>query len=310
MSKQNEIQSLLAAAEFAHLRLECRMSEGIDIDMATLLRLRRRMRNAARQVLQDRPGVFRALFEPPLPADPLALKRYQKGAPAFVLTPATTRSDYYAKGDMLQLEVMLFGDVSAKVMPLIEVFSTLGAAGLRLDSGRFELERVMSSDAAGIFSEIWNGTSTQNCQDISLLDLGWWLGGQTQVCSQFELTFNTPARLLTGGKPMFAPDFKQLYPFVLRRVTSMLYTHCGVELDPFLFEVPDLTCTANKLYWYDWRELRTTAGASNPLGGVRGSLHMRGNATGAILPLLQLGSIMNLGKNAAFGAGSYHCVWN
>ena len=309
MLKQNDIRTLLAQAEFAHLRLECRMGESIDIDMQTLLRLRRRMRTAARQVLQHRPALFSQLFEPQLPADPLALKRYQKGAPAFVLSPMATRSGHYTRGEILQLEVVLFGDVHAKTLPLIEVFSTLGRAGLRLDSGRFELERVTSSDAGGVFSEVWNNHGVQNCQNIPLLDLGWWLEGQPQACSQFELTFSTPARLLPGGRPMFTPNFNQLYPFVLRRVTSMLYIHCGVELDPPpILEVPDLMCVANKLYWHDWRELRGAAGASNPLGGVCGRLHMRGDASGAILPVLQLGSIMNLGKNAAFGAGCYQFV--
>ncbi|MDY0212083.1 MAG: CRISPR system precrRNA processing endoribonuclease RAMP protein Cas6 [Desulfuromonadaceae bacterium] len=305
MQKQQDIHLLLTQAEFAQLRFECRMGESTDIDMATLLRLRRRLRDAARKALQDRPNIFRKLFEPSLPADPLALKRYQKGAPGFVLSPTATRSGHYVKGEILQLEVILFGDVHVKVLPLIEAFSTLGSAGLRLDSGRFELERVTSSDAAGVFSEVWSKHGAQNCQNVPLLDLGWWLEGQARVCGQFELVFNTPARLLTGGKPMFAPNFKRLYPFVLRRVTSMLYMHCGVELDPLLFEMPDLTCTANKLYWHDWRELRGDVGASNPLGGVCGSLHMCGDITGVILSLLQLGSIMNLGKNAAFGAGSY-----
>ncbi|MDD2558553.1 MAG: CRISPR system precrRNA processing endoribonuclease RAMP protein Cas6 [Desulfuromonadaceae bacterium] len=305
MLKYNDIRSLLTQAEFAHLRFECRMDESIDIDMSTLLRLRRRMRTAARHVLQGRPSIFRKMFEPSLPADPLALKRYQKGAPAFVLCPAVTRSGRYAKGELLQLEVMLFGDVHAQMLPLIEVFLSLGAAGLRLDSGRFVLERVTSSDASGVFLEVWNTQVVQHSPNIPLLDLGWWLGGQAQSCCQFELEFNTPARLLTRGKPMFTPEFKHLYPFMLRRVTSMLYIHCGVELDPLMFEMPDLVCVENKLYWHDWRELRGDSGATNPLGGVRGSLHMRGDVAGAILPLLQLGSVMNLGKNAAFGAGSY-----
>lgn len=304
--KQNDIESLTARAEFAHLRLECRMGESIDVDTPTLLRLRRRMRSAARQVLQDRPAIFRKLFEPSLPTDPLALKRYQKGAPAFVLSTAATRIGKYARGDMLQLEVMLFGDVHVKALPLLKVFFMLGTAGLRLDSGRFVLERVTSSDASGVFLEVWNQYDAQNCRDIPLLDLGWWLGGQAQVCSQFELAFSTPARLLIGNKPMFAPDFNKLYPFVLRRVTSMLYTHCGVEVNPLLFKAPDLVCAANELHWYDWRELRGDTGAANPLGGVCGSIRMCGDLTGAFLQLLQLGSVMNLGKNAAFGAGSYH----
>ena len=308
-TQQNPLIQHLSQAEFAHLHFECRMAEMVEIDIATIVRLRRRLRAAAQEVLRDRAGILKSLFEPPLPNDPVALKRYQKGAPAFVIVPSSIRHGHYKGGDLFSFEVRLFGNIAMQASGLIESFAALGKAGLRLDAGKFALERVCASDAGGSATEVWHASGWAQFSNIPRLDLGWWLEGQPQSCHSLEMGFSTPARLLTRGSPMFNPDLEQLFPFVLRRITAMLYIHCGIELDPVELEfVPDIKewrCVNNKLYWYDWRQLRSEEGRAKPLGGVCGTLQIEGDIACPPLSVIQLGSLLNLGKNAAYGAGEY-----
>lgn len=303
---------LLSRAEFAHLRFECRMAETIDIDVATILRVRRRLRTAAQEVLRGRTELFKRLFEPQLSADPVALKRYQKGAPAFVIIPSSISYRKYNAGELFIFEVRLFGNIALQAAGLVEAFVALGAEGLRLDAGKYTLERVWASDAGENVTEVWHSSGGAALHHIPRLDLGWWLEGQPQTCFELELKFNTPARLLTRARPMFNPSMEQLFPFVLRRVTAMLYIHCGIEMEPVQLElaseIKGWSCAQNKLYWYDWRQLRSDTGQSTPLGGVCGSLRMQGEVAHPVLSLLQLGSLFNLGKNAAYGAGNYSLV--
>lgn len=309
-TQHNPLIAFLSHAEFAHLYFECRMVEAVDIDTPTILRLRRRLRTAAQEVLRARTELFKRLFEPPLSADPVALKRYQKGAPAFVIVPMSIHRGGYSGGDLFGFEVRLFGDITQQATGLIEAFAALGRAGLRLDAGKYTLERVWASDAGGSSSEVWHKSGEGQFHNIPRLDLGWWLGGQPQTCRELELRFITPARLLTRARPMFNPDLDQLFPFILRRVTAMLYIHCGIEVDPAELElIPDIkewSCVENKLHWYDWRHLRDEAGRAKPLGGVCGTLRIHGDITYPLLSVLQLGSLLNLGKNAAYGAGAYN----
>lgn len=309
LTQKNPLIPHLSQAEFAHLHFECRMAETVEIDIATIMRLRRRLRTAAQEVLRDRAGILKTLFEPPLSNDPVALKRYQKGAPAFVIVPSSIRHGHYKSGDLFSFEVRLFGNIAMQASGLIESFAALGKAGLRLDAGKYALERVCASDAGGSATEVWHASGWAQFSNIPRLDLGWWLGGQPQACQALEMRFSTPARLLTRGRPMFNPDLKKLYPFVLRRVTAMLYIHCGIELDPaeleFVSDIEEWKCVDNKLYWYDWRQLHAEGGRSKPLGGVRGTLRMEGDITCPLLSVIQLGSLFNLGKNAAYGAGEY-----
>jgi hypothetical protein len=307
--QRDDLTSQLAAAEFAHLRFECCMQEDIDLDLFTVLRLRRRLRSVAQEVLHIHPQMFRRIFEPLLSTDPVALRRYQKGAPAFVIAPETVEPGHYSAGDVCSFEIYLFGDVAVLAPGLIEVFAALGKTGLRLDAGKYKLERVCAADAGGHFIPVWHAMQGGDGHNIPQLDLGWWLGGQSQACSRVKLEFSTPARLLTRGRPMFHPDFAHLFPFVLRRVTSMLYIHCDTELDPrhlgVDFEVIELNETESTLHWHDWRHLHREHGENISVGGVCGSLILEGDIAPPLLSLLQLGRLFNLGKNAAYGAGSY-----
>jgi hypothetical protein len=307
--QRDDLTSHLAGAEFARLRFECCMQEEVDLDLFTVLRLRRRLRSVAQEVLRIHPKLFRRIFEPPLSTDPVALRRYQKGAPAFVIAPETVEPGHYSAGDICSFEIYLFGDVAVLASGLIEAFAALGKAGLRLDAGKYKLEQVCAADAGGHFIPVWQAMQGGDWHNIPQLDLGWWLGVQPQVCSRVKFEFSTPARLLTRRRPMFHPDFARLFPFVLRRVTSMLYIHCDTELDPRHletdFEVKELNEAENTLHWHDWRHLHREHGEKVPVGGVYGSLILEGDIAPPLLSLLQLGSLFNLGKNATYGAGSY-----
>ncbi|MCA1796959.1 MAG: CRISPR system precrRNA processing endoribonuclease RAMP protein Cas6 [Geobacteraceae bacterium] len=309
LTQHNPLIPLLLQAEFAQLHFECRMGESVHIDISTILRLRRRLRTAAQEILRDREGVFKPLFEPPLSTDPVALKRYQKGAPAFVLVPMSIRQGDYRAGELFTFEVRLFGNIAELAPGLIEVFAALGKTGLRLDAGKYTLKCVFASDAGEDRIPVWHESGGNQLHNIPRLDLGWWLGGQPQACDLLELKFITPARILTHGRPLFNPDLGQLFPFVLRRVTAMLYIHCGVELDPvdfeLAYEINGWSCEDNNLHWYDWRYLHAESGRSKPLGGICGTLRVQGDVTGPMLSMLQLGSLLNLGKNAAYGVGAY-----
>jgi hypothetical protein len=213
---------------------------------------------------------------------------------------------------MFKFEVRLFGSIAMHASGLIETFAALGKTGFRLDAGKYILEHVKAGDASGKAITVWHQSGGAECHNIPRLDLGWWLQDQPQKCHGFKLKFATPARLLPRGKPMFSPTISTLLPFVHRRVTSMLYTHCGVELDPAELElnpgVNGWNCVKNNLFWHDWRNLYSGAGNPHPIGGVYGDVCVQGDIAPPVLSVLQLGSLMNLGKNAAYGAGSYSIV--
>jgi hypothetical protein len=209
-----------------------------------------------------------------------------------------------AAGEQVEVPVILLGRGAYLLRELCRVWQALGARGLHRGEGRFELVAVEAEDLAGNRAPIWGGERSAPLP-LVLTRADWWLDGPPQA-AEVSLSFSTPARLLSNGRPLFRPTFETLFPFVLRRVTSMVHAHCDVELiadpAPLLAAARQVVVVDNGLRWRDWRSLEGEESRQD-LGGVMGRLVVSGEGLPEILWVLQFGSLLNLGKGAAFGAG-------
>jgi hypothetical protein len=90
----------------------------------------------------------------------------------------------------------------------------------------------------------------------------------------------------------------------------MIFAHCDLEV--LGMSEPGLLLEAagrvveqeNQLVWRDWRVLEGKEHIQD-IGGVSGSIRLEGEALAEILWVLNLGSLLNIGKGAAFCAGHY-----
>ena len=138
--------------------------------------------------------------------------------------------------------------------------------------------------------------------------LSWWLERQPGLNDSIELELVTPLRLLRQGKPLFKVDFTAIFPYLLRRVTALLASYSRFELiaEPgrLISLAKRVKLLENRLVWNDWRTLKLEHGGQN-LGGLLGHLSIAGDELAELLWVLQLGSLFNFGKGAAYGAGQY-----
>lgn len=304
-------------AEFVKLQFRLRFNEFIEVDLATLLRLRRSLRAAASYCFvgdghsdQNR---FGRLFSPDLSHDPFARRQFQKSGPAFVLQFDDKQQGIYQRGDLMTLNVIVWGGNIESVKDFAQVVEVLGKTGLRHDAGRFEVAEIYAEDSACQLQKIWTYGESFNAFIAPVRDGDWWLSSCTLECDHIQLQFLTPARLIVKQRPLFHPTFKLIFPFILRRVTSLLYTHCNCDLEvdshALFVTAASIETQKNKLNWNDWRELKGVD-SHHPLGGIEGSIDLYGSSLVDLIPYLYLGSLMNLGKNAAYGAGRYRMLAN
>ncbi len=304
----------LKQAEFVKIECDLRFSESIVVDLPTLLRLRRGIRAAAQYVLPPNkssaamPNRFARLLEPSPTSDPVARRQHQKIGPALVLQHSANCLGSFQRGDVITLTAIIWGGDIEILHDFVLVLQALGQVGLRYDAGRFEVVAVRGEDSAQHWQQLWSYGAPVKDFMVPLRDGAWWLESYMSDSADIRIEFTAPARLMVRGKPLFKANFNQLFPFVLRRVTSMLYGHCHLDLQldvHELFEIAgQIEIVANNLHWCDWRELHS-AERQQPLGGLSGEIVMRGNNLIDLLPYIYLGSLMNLGKNAAYGAGCY-----
>ncbi|BCR05231.1 hypothetical protein DESUT3_23000 [Desulfuromonas versatilis] len=312
----SEYPDILKRMEFALVNFHLEFVEACRFDMAASMRLRRDLRAALGRALSAseegaQGGLFRDLFDPPLPSDPLALKRYQRPGPPFALLPRAADWKDYRQGESLAIRCSFWG----KGILLLELFGrvleALGPRGLHMGQGPFRLAGIDALDASGSPSVIWRPGDDLRGLAPPFQDAGWWVDTALGEASGLVVQMLTPARLISRGRPVFKAGFQAMFPFILRRVTSMAYTHCGLELvhDPrILFESSDLVVQrGNRLRWQDWRQLEGEERIQD-LGGLMGDLELEGEALCDVAWILSLGSLMNIGKGAAYGAGRFN-LW-
>jgi hypothetical protein len=304
---------VLAGVEFSCVHFLLEFQEPFALDLRTLLSLRIDLRRAARQALDvDGKGTgaehFAALFDPPLSSDPVLVRRHQRPGPGFVIRSSLGEPRNYDCGQMLRLPVVLLGSAVQQLGYFAATLRQLGRMGLSRGEGLFDLVAIEAEDPSGNLLCLWKDGSVAVEMAPPIIGVPWWLDRRDFAGEEVCLEFITPARLLSAGKPLFRPNFSQIFPFVLRRVTSMIAAHCACEVladpGPLLAAARSLEESDNRLEWRDYKILER-ADRDQEIGGIVGSLRLAGETLGAILWVMHLGSLLNVGKNSAYGAGSY-----
>lgn len=296
------LRKSLDAIEFADLTFEFKLGTPCVLRSPELT-LRPKLHRAGLERLD--PDAFERLFTPLLPDDPTALRRYQRPAPPFALQPQHRDPGIAAATATIQCH--LFGDGISLLEDLIETMQGVTPFSDGHDSQEGHLIAVSARDGAGTETTLWRaGITTQVAPPR--IAAAWRFDTLPAACD-WSIEFLTPARLLAQKKPLFRPALRHLLPFVLRRVTAMAYFWSAVEITgaaELLTLADGLHEEVSELRWHDWRPLGGEEVAE--LGGVLGQLRLAGPLPDDLLLLLQLGSLLNIGKGAAYGAGAYRLI--
>jgi hypothetical protein len=298
----------LADVDVSKLRFVIDFLSPCSLQPADFLGLGRVLRLTGRQLFDSQDvsvsQQWEALFQPQVSDDPVARRKFQKPAPAFVMTmPLEDRLDVDV-GDRLILEVLFIGTGISSIHHFLRSLLHLGQLGLVAGEGRYDVIEVEALQPEGKFERIWRQTepvSSLTCPVQSLL----WLVQKEQVRDRIVLNFVTPTRLMRDGKPLRQPRFSHVFPFMLRRVTSILHAHCGLEVcdDPgqLIMCASEIETEAKQLSWQDWRSVTKSKDLS--VGGFVGQLKIAGGGIEEIFWVLAVASLLGIGKGATYGAG-------
>jgi hypothetical protein len=272
------------------------------------LEIGRRLRFTAKHLFDSRDAAaarrWQMLFQPALSDDPVARRKFQKPAPAFVTTIPIKQEKLVAVGDRLELEVLFMGTGIGFIQDFLHCLIHLGRLGLVNGVGCFDVAAVHSRQPGQRPAPAWRQSDPLETLTCSVQPLTWLLQNQP-VSNHAKITFDTPTRLLVDGKPLRRPSFSQVFPFMLRRVTSMLHAHCGIEVidDPtrLLDCVGALELYNKQLRWQDWRVITAQQGVT--VGGFVGEMHLIGHVLEELYWILAVAALLGIGKGATYGAG-------
>ncbi|SHI51732.1 Uncharacterized conserved protein [Malonomonas rubra DSM 5091] len=301
----------LQQVEYSKLYFYLQFQEYFDLPQWGLLQLRREFQQALKALESwgrcSETDQIKNLLQPQISNDPLIRRQAQKPSPAFVLLPDPQSKGLFQPQQSLKLPVFFLGQGIQGINAFIILLQQVGQQGLHNGNGRFVLDAVESEDGSGVRSMEWSGGQSEFFS-APVNNLSWLLEQQTNFAETVSLEVISPLRLLKQKKPLFKASIGELFPFIVRRVSSLLACHAGVEIcdDPkrYIQLAQQIEEIENALQWRDWRRLKNDHQAQD-VGGLMGSLLLSGEHLSELFWYLQMGSLFNVGKGAAYGAGQF-----
>ena len=298
----------LGNAEFSLVHFTLRMREKTLLTPQMLLGMRNGLKGAARRLDAETDQGRVELIDPAIPFDPWSSRPRKKPAPPFAFIPPVLVSRELGPEQPMALTFCFWGRGIQQLPLFAGILRELGRSGLEKGAARFDLVGIDAEDATGSSTVIWRDKGDFEAMAPPLIPAEWWLENLALSGQRLTLRFHTPARLISQNKPLFQPGFAEIFPFMLRRVTSILQQYCDFdnEVDgrELVERAGELTTVRHSLSWQDWKNIGPRQGPG-VVGGVVGELAVEGEGLRELLWIIALGSLLNIGKGAAFGAGNY-----
>lgn len=268
-----------------------------------------RARKECVDCLLRRSCVYSYIFETAPPEDTKVLKLYRTVPHPFVIEPPQSGDRIIKQGDKLTFNLILIGKAVDYLPYFILTFSELGKQGIGRKRSKFVLERVEGLDVTGKVKTIYTCEEETLQNDYPLLEASQL--NHTEISkdnSQVELDFLTPFRVRFDGKITDDIKFHVILRNLIRRVSSLLYFHCGKDLEcdfkTYIKEAEKIKTVSYDLQWFDWERYSTRQKRKMTLGGVLGQVKYEGNLK-PFLQFLKLGEYIHAGKGTSFGLGKY-----
>ena len=299
----------LRQVEYAKLYFHLKIDTYFDLPPFGLLQLRRELMQAMKSLsIEVDISPLKQLLQPELSADPVVLRQVQKPSPALVISPDITQHGLIEPKQPLVLPILFVGSGVRCIASFIRLMRQLERQGLYHGSGAFRLTDIDVEDGSGSRVHLWSAADSFAELTPPVSNLAWWLERQSPLSGHADFEVISPIRALHKGKPLFKSHFAPIFSLILRKVSALVTAHAGVEVidDPrsFFDLAAQVESVGKPLYWNDWRTLKSQRGKKN-LGGLMGRLTLEGAGLDELWWLFHLGSLFNIGKGAAYGAGQY-----
>lgn len=263
--------------------------------------------------------VYYYVFETPPPQDSKMLRLYPKVPHPFIIEPPLTNQQIFQPGEIIPFNLILIGNAIDYLPYFIYTFKELGEIGIGKQRGRYELSEVEGIDRAGKSISIYTNSSQTIINNHPVITTEICRGVLQYALEQGErndhITINllTPMRLRFGGHITDHLEFHVLIRNLLRRISSLMYFHCGETLDcnfkGLIEKAAQVKIHSSELRWHDWERYSARQNQRMTLGGLVGKITYIGNLN-EFIPFIKLGEYVHVGKGTTFGLGQYEILGN
>lgn len=193
----------------------------------------------------------------------------------------------------------------------VYAFTQMGEKGVGKGKGRFRVAQVRVLDSAGMPLEtIYENEILKASENILVFQRAEELAEQYSP-RRIAVQFLTPLRIRYNGTLCDDPQFHILIRSLIRRLSNLVYFHCGQKPElPFgelIEKAESVRLISNRTRWHNWTRYSGRQEKRMKMGGIIGEVSYEGDIR-EFLPLLILGSWVNVGKGTSFGLGNFHLL--
>ena len=236
---------------------------------------------------------------PPLPGH--SLQKFSHMPQPYVIEPPTSGAQRLQAGQTFGCGLVLIGNALGLLPTVLQAWHRALRTGLGAAHTRCTLLDIHDE----------NGTRRLIEKDFVLSTLITTVPPAPALGTQATLHFHTPLRLQVQGKPVRAAQLtaRDLLIALARRSQLLSDVHLGAAAPQLDFAAlstlaADITLHSEDLQWFDWGRYSQRQQQEMQLGGLLGSVQLRGDLA-PFAELLHQGQWLHVGKNASFGLGGY-----
>lgn len=252
---------------------------------------------------------YPAVFAP-VPPSEHALQKFSQIPVPYVIEPEHSAVRHYTQGETFRFDMVLMGRALAELPLIILAWRRALARGLGKSEGTGELDSVSVMAANDEETTVFTPNVGQ-IQAHTALTV-WPDDNKHPSPDWVELHFITPLRLQENGKalPPNRLTPRALLMALVRRTHLLAEFHLGGARPADFSALGEMAAnivsqpTDIPLHWQDWTRYSSRQGQSMKLGGVIGKWRLSGDLA-PFMPYLKLGTMLHIGKEAAFGLGYY-----
>lgn len=213
----------------------------------------------------------------------------------------------YPQGSSIQWNLNLFGSRISEILPYIILTAEhMGTAGLGRDRGRFIIDNIIGfsvDDASVIYHH-----SNKNLKlplPIVRYDINNTIESSIR---KLRIRFLTPVRVQRRGDFTKELSFYDIIVNIFRRYSLLLKYyqpgHPEIKVDKTLLErAAEIENVDSHLDWQTYFRYSGRQNRRMALGGFVGEINVSGEM-GSFIQLLNIGRLINIGKNTSFGFGN------
>ena len=209
-------------------------------------------------------------------------------------------SEEYAKGDILEFNLVLFGESIAYFNIYLQAFHNLGMQGIGKNHSRFMIREICNEAKEPILRE-----NTVNMERYRIHTVDDYVRRRREKLAggeRYRIVFTTPLCMKYQKEYLERFDSAAILQGILRRV-QMLNYYTGHEAEfPEITEYPRVA--SQQAVRGGIKRYSSTHDSKMSLRGITGNMTLE-EVSEECLDYLIAGELLHLGKNTSFGFGKY-----